>query len=164
MQINPYLSFNGQCEAAFTHYEKVLGGRIAMLSRFGETPGCEEMPRELHDQIMHVRLQVGDQVLMGSDSPPEYHEDTKGMSVAINVEDTAEGERIFNGLADGGTVRMPYEETSWAQRFGMCVDRFGTPWMVNAGMKNKQGTPAASPAFNQCRLAARLRNTTQEDV
>ena len=135
MQLNPYLSFNGQCEAAFERYAEVLGGEIAALSRFGEMPDCGEMPAEARDLVMHVRLLVDGQVLMGSDNPPGRHEDTRGMSVTINVDDTTEGERIFNALAEGGTVGMAFAETFWAKRFGMCVDRFGTPWMVNAGMK-----------------------------
>lgn len=141
MQLNPYLSFNGQCEAAFELYAQVLGGKIVALSRFGDAPDGANMPAAARDQIMHVRLVVadqvlGDQVLMGSDNPPQYYEKTSGMSVSINVDDPVEGERIFKALAKGGTMRMPFEETFWAERFGMCVDRFGTPWMVNcAGTK-----------------------------
>ncbi len=136
MHINPYLIFDGQCEAAFKHYEKVLGGKIEKLMRFGEAPGCEDMPPQARDQIIHVYMTVGDQALMGSDSPPEQFEKAGGMSVTISLDDRDEGERIFKALAEGGTVRMPFEETFWAQGFGMCVDRFGTPWMVNAGGKD----------------------------
>lgn len=135
MQLNPYLSFNGQCEAAFKHYAQVLGGEIVALSRFGEMPGDQEIPAGSGERIMHVRMVVGDQVLMGSDSPSGSHEDSKGMSVSIQVDDPIEGERIFNALAEGGMLRMAFEETFWAKGFGMCVDRFGTPWMVNAGQK-----------------------------
>ena len=135
MLLNPYLVFDGQCEAAFKRYAEVLGGEIVAMSRFDASPGCERMPADMRDRVMHVRLHVGDQVLMGSDSPSEHYEATNGMSVAINVDDRAEGERIFDALADGGTTRMAFEETFWAKGFGMCVDCFGTPWMVNAGMK-----------------------------
>jgi PhnB protein len=68
---------------------------------------------------------------MGSDSPPEYFEQPKGMYVSLQIDDPAEAERIFHALAEGGAVRMPIEETFWATRFGMVVDRFGTPWMIN---------------------------------
>lgn len=135
MQINPYLIFDGQCEAAFKHYEKVLGGKIERLSRYGEAPGCEDMPPQGRDQVIHVYMTVGNQALMGSDSPPGQFEKAGGMSVTINLDDRDEGERIFKALADGGTLRMQFEETFWAKGFGMCVDRFGTPWMVSAGMK-----------------------------
>jgi PhnB protein len=89
------------------------------------------MPSEWGDRIMHARLQVGDAVLMGSDSPPDRAESPKGFCVMLQIDDPAEGERIFRALGDGGTVQMPYEETFWAHRFGMVVDRFGIPWMIN---------------------------------
>jgi PhnB protein len=55
----------------------------------------------------------------------------KGFSVTLVLKDPAEAERIFSALAENGTVRMPLEETVFAFRFGMLVDRFGTPWMIN---------------------------------
>ncbi|SFN35617.1 VOC family protein [Nitrosospira briensis] len=131
MQLNPYLSFNGQCEEAFRFYEQCLGGKIGVILNYGSSPMAEQTPSEWHNKIMHVRLAVGDQVLMGSDSPPEYYEETKGMSISLNTSDTAEAERIFQALSENGTVRMALQETFWAARFGMLVDRFGIPWMVN---------------------------------
>jgi PhnB protein len=131
MQLNPYLSFNGQCEAAFKFYEQCLGGKIGVMLNYGSSPMAEQTPLEWRDKIMHVRLTVGDQVLMGSDSMPEYYEETKGMSVSLNTNDPAEAERIFQAMAENGTVRMALQETFWAARFGMLVDQFGIPWMVN---------------------------------
>lgn len=135
MQLTPYLIFQGDCEAAFKHYEQVLGGKILMLSRFGDAPAGEEMPGANPDQVMHVSMTVGQQMLMGSDCPPEQYQTPAGTSVSISVDDRDEGERIFKALAVGGTEQMAYSETFWAEGFGMCVDRFGTPWMVNAGNK-----------------------------
>ena len=131
MQLNSYLFFNGQCEAAFKFYEKCLGGKIdAMLPHAG-TPAEGQVPANWRDKIMHARLTVGDEVLMGSDAPPEHFQQPQGFSVALGVNDPAEAERIFNALADKGTVRMPIQQTFWAVRFGMVVDRFGIPWMIN---------------------------------
>ena len=131
MQLNPYLLFNGQCEAAFKFYEKVLGGKIeAMLPHEG-TPAAEHVPAQWRKKILHARLSVGNEVLMGSDAPPDRYEAMKGFSVTINVNDPREAERIFHALAENGTVRMPIEKTFWAERFGMLVDQFGTPWMIN---------------------------------
>jgi PhnB protein len=131
VQLNPYLFFNGQCEAAFKFYEKVLGGKIeAMLPHEG-TPAAEHVPPEWRKKILHARLSVGDEVLMGSDAPPDHYEAMKGFSVTIGVKDPKEAERIFHALAEKGTVRMPIEKTFWAERFGMLVDQFGTPWMIN---------------------------------
>ena len=135
MKINPYLMFDGQCEAAFRFYAQCLGGTVAMLSRYSEMPESESecaVPVDCGDKIMHARLEVGDQVLMGSDSLPEHHhEGVKGCSVTLNVESIAKAERVFQALAENGTVQMPLEKTFWATRFGMLVDRFGVPWMVN---------------------------------
>jgi PhnB protein len=92
---------------------------------------------------------VDNQVLMGSDAPPGRYEAPKGISVSLNVKTPADAERIFNALSENGKVQMPLQQTFWAQRFGMTVDRFGIPWMVNceqaqAGHGEGQSTTAES--------------------
>ena len=131
MRLNPYLTFNGQCEAAFKFYEQCLGGKIeAMLTHEG-SPITDQVPSEWRNKILHARLAVGDAVLMGSDAPPECYEKSQGFSVPLQIADPGEAERIFRALAEKGTVRMPLQQTFWAARFGMLVDRFGIPWMIN---------------------------------
>lgn len=131
MRVNPYLLFNGQCKEAFTFYAECLGGKIeAMLTHAG-TPAEAHVPAEWRDKILHARMTVGEDVIMGSDAPPGRFEPPKGFSVTIQLTDPAEAERIFQKLAEGATVQMPIQQTFWAARFGMLVDRFGTPWMVN---------------------------------
>ncbi|MGZ5118529.1 MAG: VOC family protein [Burkholderiales bacterium] len=131
MQINPYLLFNGQCEAAFKLYERVLGGKIDAMMTHAGTPAEAHVPPEWRNKIIHARLVVGDEVLMGSDAPPDRFQKPQGFSVSIQINKPADAERIFKALAENGTVQMPFEQTFWAFRFGMCVDRFGIPWMVN---------------------------------
>jgi PhnB protein len=132
MQLTSYLIFNGQAEAAFKFYETCLRGKITSMMRFGEAPACEQVPEQTRDWLIHVRLEIGNQLLMASDCPPDRpYEGIKGCSVSIQVDTKAEGERIFNALKENGTVQMPYEKTFWAARFGMLVDQFGVPWMVN---------------------------------
>jgi PhnB protein len=131
MQLNPYLMFDGQCEAAFKFYERCLGGKIVTMLKHGESPMAQQVPPELRDRIMHARLALGDKLLMGSDAPPQHHEPMQGFSVTLGIDDPVEAEGIFNALAEGGTVRMPFQKTFWAVGFGMLVDRFGTPWMIN---------------------------------
>lgn len=97
----------------------------------GDSPMAAQTASEARSRIMHVRMTAGSAVLMGSDAPPQFFSPPQGFSVSISVNDPAEAERIFNDLADGGTVRMPLQETFWAMRFGMFIDRFGTPWMIN---------------------------------
>ncbi len=130
-EVNAYLVFNGECEAAFKFYEKVLGGKIEMTMTFGDSPMSQQAPAEWRNKIMHARMTVGNTVLMGADAPPDRYEEPKGFSLALGTKDPAEAERMFNELAAGGKVQMPLEKTFWAVKFGMLVDRFGIPWMIN---------------------------------
>jgi len=96
MQLNPYLTFKGQCEAAFKFYEKVLGGKIEAMIPHEGTPAAEHVPAEWRNKIMHARLVLGDKILMGSDAPPEHYEEMKGFSVTLGIDKPAEAERIFH--------------------------------------------------------------------
>ena len=131
MQMIAYLHFKDDCRAAFAFYEKVLRGKIEMMLSHADSPMKDQMPPGMRDKIMHARLKVGDAMLFGSDSPPEYNERPQGFAVSLMVDSAAEAERIYAALAEGGTVRMPIQETFWAVRFAMLVDKFGVPWMVN---------------------------------
>lgn len=131
MEINPYLTFKGNCEEAFTFYHAVLGGNLVGPQRFADVNMTEGLPEGWGDKVMHVLLEVDGEKLMGSDAPPEHFVNPPGFSVSVNVDTTDEAERIFAALAEGGEVTMPLAETFWAKRFGMLSDRFGVPWMVN---------------------------------
>jgi PhnB protein len=131
MKINAYLHFDGRCEAAFKFYEQCLGGKIVFKMTYGESPMAGQSPPGWRDKIMHARLIVKDQVLMGADAPPERYEAPKGFSMSLNLNDPAEAERIFSALVEKGTVVMPLQKTFWAERFGMLSDQFGIPWMIN---------------------------------
>jgi PhnB protein len=131
MQIIPHLNFNGQCREAFETYEKVLGGKIIYMGTWAEMPGADQFPPEMHKLIMHTTIQIGDQMIMGADSPPDRYEKPQGLWVSLNIKEAGDAERIFNELSDGGNVVMPFQQTFWSPGFGMFTDRFGTPWMVN---------------------------------
>ncbi len=131
MQSNPYIFFNGNCEEAFRFYEKCLSGRIEASFPYAGSPNEKEVPENWRDKIMHIRLVAGPVVLMGSDAPPGQYEKPQGFSISLNTRETEEADRVFAALADGGTQIMPIQQTFWARRFGMLVDRFGIPWMVN---------------------------------
>jgi PhnB protein len=131
MRIDPYLFFKGNCEEAFTFYAKLLNGKIEAMLKHEGTPAAEHTPKEWQKKILHARLVVGDQVLMASDAPPGHQQETGGYSVSLQVPTVEEASRVFNGLAAGGKVNMPLSATFFAKSFGMLVDRFGTPWMVN---------------------------------
>ncbi len=140
MQINSYLIFDGNCEEAFKFYEKHLGGKIEALLTHKGTPAACQVPPEWAKKILHARMAIGNAVLMASDAPPGRYSKPDGFSVNIGVNNVREAERIFNALAENGTVHMPLGETFWAERFGMLTDRFGIPWMLNC---ERVGTTAA---------------------
>lgn len=131
MKINPYLSFDGRCEQAFKFYAACFGAKPEEPMRYRGSPMAEHTPPDWLDKVLHVSMPVGEQILMGSDAPPDRYQKPQGITVAIGVDDPAEAERAFAALAEGGTVMMPIAETFWALRFGMLTDRFGIPWMVN---------------------------------
>jgi len=133
MKLNPYLAFDGRCREAFQFYERVLGGKIAFIQTIGETPMAASMPPEAHARVMHVTLHIGDQVLQGADAPPGQFSKPAGFCVALHFDDVPEGERAFKALAESGKVQMPFQPTFWAKGFGMLIDQFGTPWILNAG-------------------------------
>jgi PhnB protein len=133
MNVSAHLNFNGQCKEAFEFYAKLLGGKITGSMTWGEMPGgaADQFPPEIRSRIMHAALEIDNYVLMGADSPPERYEKPRGITVAIGAKDKGEAERIFNALSEGGNVTMPFAQTFWSPGFGMCVDRYGIPWMVN---------------------------------
>ena len=136
MQVNPYLFYNGNCEAAFKYYEKVLGAEIeAMLTHEG-TPAAEHTPPEWQKKIIHAKISIDGEVLMASDAPPGHFHQPQGFSVSLTIEDLADAERKFKALSEGGSVNMPFGKTFWAKGFGMCVDQFSIPWMVNCPMED----------------------------
>jgi PhnB protein len=130
MQIGPYLNFNGQCEAAFKSYKRIFGGTISTMLKYAESPIADQFP-EMRQAILHATLTIGDRVLMAADSPPGQYEEPKGFAVSIQVSDPAEAERIFKALSEDGTLRMPLQKTFWSPAFGMLVDQYGIPWMIN---------------------------------
>jgi PhnB protein len=133
MNIIPHLNFNGQCKEAFGFYASLLDGEIKFTMTWGEMPGgaADQFPKETHNLIMHTVLEVDGDFIMGADSPPGRYTQPKGITVSIGVKSKDKAESIFKQLAAGGNVTMPFAQTFWSPGFGMCVDRYGIPWMVN---------------------------------
>ena len=133
-QLNTYLFFDGNCADAMRFYERTLGGKLSLMTH-AESPMAAETPPGSADRIMHARLDFDGGMLMASDSMVgQPYEGMKGFSLSLIYPTAAEGGRMFDALAQGGHVIMPMQKTFWAEGFGMLVDRFGTPWMVNGGM------------------------------
>ena len=133
VQLNPYLTFKGQCEEAFRFCEKCLGAKISFMTTYGDTLAADQLPEDFSNKIIHSTLAVCDQVLQGVDALSGRYQKPQGFSLSININDPAEAERIFDALAQSGAVQMPLKQTFWALLFGMLTDRFGIPWMINCG-------------------------------
>ena len=131
MQINPYLSFNGNCEAALKFYQKVLGAKVEATHNYGAGPKEMQIPPDYENKLMHAQITIDGEVLMAADSPPGHYQKPQGFSVSLQVEEPNDAEKRFKALAEGGTVTMPFGKTFFSKGFGMCIDQFGIPWMVN---------------------------------
>ncbi len=131
MQLIPYLHFDGQCREAFDFYRQALGGEIRASMTYGESPMADQTPADARDRIVHMHLESAGASLMGADSPTPCDSTASQTCINLMVDDSAEAERIFAALAQGGSVQAPMNETFWSHRFGMLTDRYGKPWMVN---------------------------------
>lgn len=131
-QLAPYLNFDGTCAEAMRFYERTLGGTLTVMP-FRDSPMASQVPPEALDRVLHARLELpGGQTVLASDHSlaapfPGMH----GFGLSLSYDDVDEGRRVFEALAAGGQVQMPFDKTFWAKGFGMLVDRYGTPWMVN---------------------------------
>ena len=132
-EINPYLSFNDNCEEAFEFYRSVFGGEFTGIARFSDMDWGMEMDEAEKSKVMHVALPIGNGILMGSDTPNSMGTVAHGstISVAITPGSESEARRIFDALSAGGTVTMPLDKAPWGALFGMFTDKFGFGWMVN---------------------------------
>ena len=136
MQVNPYLFYNGNCEAALRFYAKVLGARIEDMLTYETGPAEMPIPPEWKKKVMHARISIDGEVIMASDAPPGNFHQPQGFAVSLQVDDPGDAERRFRALAEGGTVNVAFGKTFFSRGFGMCVDQFGTPWMVNCPMED----------------------------
>ena len=135
-KLNAYLSFDGNCAEAMTFYAELLGAKLEALITYEQAQSEMPTPGADGKKIMHAYLVHPEFELMAGDTPPGMpYEGVKGVMMTLTYPTAAEGRRVFEALADGGTVTMPLEETFWADAFGMVTDRFGVGWGVNGGSK-----------------------------
>lgn len=140
--VSTHLMFSGNCREALTFYADLMGGQVRAMLPYSGTPMAEEIPESFRDRICHAELVLGAHTIMGADVMPGCYQAPGGHEIALQYDDIAQGEVVFRELEKGGSVRMPFEETFWAQRFGVVVDRFGIGWMVNCGIKTSDGCPS----------------------
>jgi PhnB protein len=143
MSFHPYLFFTGTCREAFTRYHEIFGGELFVM-RMGDAPGMEEVPPEQADMVIHAALIIDGHMLMASDDPMNNDPKPKeGIMVSFSPKTVDEANRVFDALAQGGQVTQTLMETFFSPAFGMCVDRFGIPWMISAEDPNAP-SPASS--------------------
>ena len=128
-----YLGFNGNCAEAMRFYEQALGAKLEMMMSGADSPMAAQIPKDSAHLILHARLALpGGGLLYAGDAPKHIpYEGIKGVSITIDYDTVAAAEKVFSALAAGGQVTMPMQPSFWAKRWGMLVDRFGTPWIVN---------------------------------
>jgi PhnB protein len=131
MSLNPYLYFDGVCEEAFKFYEQCLGGKITLMMKYEGSPMASQAPAGYATKILHAGLTLSDGLLEGCDAPPGDYKRPQSFCVMFRPKDAAEADSAFNALAEGGSIQIPIAETFWARRFGMVVDRYGIPWLIN---------------------------------
>ncbi|MET0356238.1 MAG: VOC family protein [Cellvibrio sp.] len=131
IKIYPHLGFDGHCEEAFLEYQRIFGGTITTMMRYGDSPMAKDAPADWQDRIIHASLHIGDVELAGTDMLPQSYKKPQGFSVILNLPKKAEAQKIFDALSIGGEVQLAFAETFWSAGFGVLVDRFGTPWEIN---------------------------------
>ncbi len=133
-QLNAYLFFDGNCAEAMRFYERTLHGKLFLMTH-AESPIAKDTPPGSADKIIHARLTFDGGTLMASDwMVGQPYPGKHGFSLSLMYPTAAEAKRMFQVLAEGGKITMPFEKTFWAEGFGMLIDKFGTGWMVNGGM------------------------------
>jgi PhnB protein len=132
MRVSCHVSFDGQCAVAFRTYQRLLGGAITTLLKFGDSPLANQVPAEWQHRVLHANLILnGQELLMGSDAFPNAYQRPQGFSASLAIPEPTKAEEVFHELAEGGHVQMPYQKTFWSVGYGVLVDRFGVPWEIN---------------------------------
>jgi len=134
-RLNPYLNFNGNTEEAFNFYKSVFGGEFAMVMRFRDVPGNEEMPADVLDKIMHIALPIGSgNMLMATDSIESLGQKLvvgNNHYFMLSVDSKEEADDLFAKLSVNGTIEMDLQDTFWGDYYGSFTDQFGIQWMID---------------------------------
>jgi PhnB protein len=127
-RLNPYLNFNGNARQALEFYHSVFGGNLT-LSTFAELGAPNSADA---DRIMHGQLETdAGYTIMAADVTSEMeYQSPAGISVSLSGDDDTLHD-YWDKLSAGGTTTMPLQKQVWGDEFGMCVDQFGVPWLVN---------------------------------
>jgi PhnB protein len=131
MELTPYIMFDSNCEEALGFYAKAMDGKIIDIMRFGDMPGENPMSDAEKKKVMHSHFEAANVKFMASDNPMGGAGKGGQVHLSLHFEDGGRQEKVFNALAEGGTVTMPLQDTFWGARFGMLQDKYGINWMFN---------------------------------
>lgn len=123
--------FDGSCEEALNFYATAMDGKILDIMRFGDMPGENPMSDADKKKVMHSNFEAGKVRFMASDNPMGNSGKGGQVNLSLHFEDGDKQEKVFNALAEGGTITMPLQDTFWGARFGMLQDKYGINWMFN---------------------------------
>jgi PhnB protein len=126
-QLNPYITFNGNCAEAIGFYASVLGGEPQLMT-FRES-GTDV------DGIMHAAL----------DTPAGFHifasdavagmgepfQPGNNLQISLSGDEADALRGYWTGLGEGGQVVVPLERQMWGDDYGLLVDKYGVQWHVN---------------------------------
>ncbi|KFB09572.1 VOC family protein [Nitratireductor basaltis] len=130
MKVLANIDFDGDCREAFTSYAEIVGGEIKAMISHRDMPGMAgDVQEDQKDRIIHAWIDIGDQALMGQDM--QDFSGRKGMGVTVAADTKDEAKRIFDALADGGSVQIPFGEQPWSKGFGLLNDRWGVTWVID---------------------------------
>jgi PhnB protein len=135
IQIDCYLSFDGNAEEALNFYAQALGGKVSALMRFEGSPADRDLPPGWKNKVLHGTVEAEGAQIMASDRPPSMGgvPGYNGITVSLWIKEDAEKARkAFDALAAGGQVVMPFAPPFWGGHFGVLKDKFGVPWMVSS--------------------------------
>ncbi len=132
IELIPYLSFDGNGEEALNFYKEILNGRIDVMTRY-DNPAMQ-VPEDYKNKILHARFYFGDQTIFASDVMPGKagNQPSGRVALSLGLQDEELAKKIFDQLAVGGTIGVPYAKQFWGDWHGNLIDRFGICWMLNA--------------------------------
>src|SRR4051812_30372713 len=130
MRVDVYLNYGGNCEQAFRFYEQHLGAKVTFMMKHGEAPEAGKPPSGLEGKVLHSRMELGGAVVLGADVQPDRFQPMRSAYLTIHADSSAQAEKLYALLTDGGEIFMKMEETFFATRFAMLRDKFGTSWML----------------------------------
>ena len=132
MELTPYIIFDNKCEEALNFYANAMGGKVLNIIRYGDMPGDTPMSDADKKKVMHSNFEAEGVKFMASDAGMGASAGSGGqVHLSLHFEDGGQQQKVFDALSQGGTVKMPLQDTFWGATFGMLTDKYGVNWMFN---------------------------------